>query len=941
MKFKVYHNEDFKPKLNLNKKKTFWTGVVVLLIILFIVSDLGIALVSEYIWMDSLGFSDVFVTIFSARILLFAVGFLLFSCTLFLTLLGIRRAYVRNFQPDELPFVFRHSKLFFLSSWGLSFLYGLIGSSIVQGLGWERFLTYQHQVPFQVSDPVFGHDVAFYVYTLPFWNFVVSSLLGLIVVILIIQGSAYGISKLYWTDWGARVQLMLSVLLFGVVLGAKHFLGRYDTLLSDTINGFQQKSVVYGVSYTDAVINIPLAYVLAALPIISALAVIAGLSRRNWRLLVAGPALYVIVLLFGQLAAWGVQQFMVTPNEFHREEPYLEHNLIFTRQAYGLDNINQQVHPGTGTISGDLVERNSLTLDNVRINDARPLLDVYNQIQSFRTYYQFNDVDVDRYMIDGEYQQVFIGARELNTDQLPSQAQTWVNRTLRYTHGYGIAASHVNEVTPQGQPEFLVKNLPPEGSPEITRPQIYFGEQVYPHVIINTKVDEFNYPEGESNVTYRYTADTGIPMTRLNRFIYAWEEGSPRIFISGLINQESQLLRKRNIMERLNAIAPFLTYDQDPYIVVRDDGTLIWIVDAYTTTRQYPYAEPVGAGFNYIRNPIKAVVDAYTGEVHFYVVDPDDPLWQTYANIFPDLFTEEIPEDIQAHFRYPVNMFTYQAEIFRTYHMSDLEVFYNREDMWAFPTEKYYDQDIIMEPYYITMQLPDEEREEFILMQPFTPNNRQNMIAWLAARNDGENYGELLLYRFPKQRTVYGPQQIENRINQDPYISQQLNLWSQGGSRTIRGNLLVIPIEDTLLYVEPVYIESDSRSSLPEVGKIIVAYQDYIVMEDTFAEAIERLVEMEAGAVRPDGAQPGQDEQTPLIVTAESLVEQLADLFESYRNAMAAGQWEQAGRMMTEIEKQLADWKRQQGGGETGSDEAAETDDEEAESATGQETEVE
>ncbi|QZT32931.1 UPF0182 family protein [Caldalkalibacillus thermarum TA2.A1] len=935
MKFKVYHYHDYQPKKKLNKKKAYWLAAAGLFLMIFVIGDFLFSLLAEYIWMDSLGYSDVFITILSARILLFAAGFLLFSCTLFLTLLGIRRAYLHHFFPEELPFIFRQRKLFMISSLVMASLYGLLGSSVVQGLGWERFLTYQNQVSFQVRDPIFGHDISFYVYSLPFWNFVVSSLLGLVIVILIIQGTAYGLAKLLWRDRGARVQFTLSVMLLGVLLGTKHFLGRYDTLLSDTINGFQQKSVVYGASYTDVVINIPSAYLLGVTPVMAAVAILVGLYRKNWRLIAAVPILYVLVLIGVQLAAWGVQQFVVTPNEFEREKPYLEHSLTYTRQAYGLDNIRQYVNTGSGALSEELLERNSLTLNNVRINDPRPLLDVYNQMQTIRTYYQFNDVDVDRYLIDGEYQQVFIGARELNTENLPAQAQTWMNRTLRYTHGYGIAASHVNHVTPQGQPEFLVKNLPPEGSLNVTRPQIYFGEQNYSSVIVNTKVDEFDYPEGDSNVTYRYTADSGIPMTRFHRFVYAWEEKSPRIFISGLITEESQLLRKRNIMERIKSIAPFLQYDQDPYIVVRNDGTLVWIVDAYTTTRYYPYAEPVRTGFNYIRNPVKVVVDAYTGEVHFYVVDREDPLWQTYANIFPGLFEEKIPEDIRAHFRYPVNLFTYQADIFRTYHMSDLEVFYNREDMWAFPTEKYYDQDILMEPYYITMQLPDEEQEEFILIQPFTPNNRQNMIAWLAARNDGEQYGELLLYRFPKQRTVYGPQQIENRINQDPYISQQLNLWSQGGSRTIRGNLLVIPIEDTLLYVEPVYIESDSHTSLPEVGKIIVAYQDYIVMEDTFEEAIDRLLEMEAGDVRADGQQSGQDEQTPLIVTAEALVDQLADLFNAYRDAMSAGQWEKAGRIMTEIEKQLETWQQQQVINQTAPGEEAEPVDGEEADAEG------
>jgi hypothetical protein len=899
-----HDNAKVRPIRNHNWPSRKWLVGLGLFVLLIILLDVVISLLSDYIWMDSLGYGQVFITLFSTRILLFGAGFLLFGGTLFMTLLGIRRAFARCYLPDELPFFLRHKKLYVLGSLALSFLYGLIGSSVVQGLGWERLLTYRHQTPFQVADPIFGHDISFYVYSLPFFNFMIHTLISLMVIVLIIQGSAYGISRLFWADRGARMQLMVSVLVFGLLWGARHLLQRYETLFNDTINIFQQKSVVYGAGYTDVMVTIPFSYALAVLSVLASLGIIFGLARGNWRLMVAGPLVYVIVLVVGQGAAWGVQQFIVAPNEFEQEKPYLEHNLTYTRRAYDLNDIRQEAHPGLGTLTADVVEQNRPTLDNVRINDYRPLLDFYNSMETVRTYYQFNDVDVDRYRIDGEYQQVFIGARELNADHLPSQAKTWVNETLRYTHGYGIVASHVNRVSPQGQPEFLVSNFPPVGQPEVTRPQIYFGEQPYAPVIVNTTIDEFDHPEGDSIATYRYTAKTGIPMTRLNRFIYAWEERSPRIIISGYIHEESQLLRKRNIMERLNAIAPFLIYDEDPYLVVRDDGTLVWIVDAYTTTRFYPYSEPAGSGFNYIRNPVKAVVDAYTGEVHFYIVDGDDPLLATYQRIFPDMFSHEIPDDIRAHFRYPVNLFSYQADIFRAYHMTDLEVFYNREDMWAFPTERYYNEDISMEPYYITMQLEEAAGEEFILMQPFTPNNRQNMVAWLAARNDGESYGELILYRFPKQETVYGPQQIENRINQDPYISQQLNLWSQGGSRTIRGNLLVIPIGDTVIYVEPVYIQSNSPNALPEVGKVIVAYQDEIAMEDTFEEALEQVLSLDTREMQEE-AEEKPDEK---MGTAEALIEQLAQLFEGYREAMADGEWERAGRIMAEIEERLEQW---------------------------------
>lgn len=911
LKFKVYRNDtpnsgSIKPG---GLKKPFIAlGLIIVLLgaFLFIVNIL-----SEYIWMDNLGFKDVFLTIFSTRILLFGIGFAIYALALFLTLLGIYRVYTQRFNMESLPRLFRVRKLFLWFGLAVSFLFGLIGSGVIQGIGWERFLTYFHQEPFNVNDPVFGEDVSFYVYTLPFWNFVLNMLTGLLLILIIIQGLAFSVFRLYWHERRAKIQLAVTGIFFGLVLAANHFLSRYDTLLTDQVNAFQ-RGVVFGAGYTDHVVNIPLAYVMAVVSIAAVLLGLTGIFRQKMRFLLAAPILYFGIFIAGQGVSFIVQNFLVVPNEFVREEPYLPHNMAYTRQAYGLEEITEIDHPGNLSLSRDMVEQNKLTIENVRVNDARPLIDAYNQLQTFRTYYQFNDVDVDRYVIDGEYRQVFIGPRELNTEDLPEQAQTWVNQKLRYTHGYGVAMSHVNRVTSQGQPEYMLKDLPATGELELTRPQIYFGEQDYHTVVVNTDIDEFDYPAGETNEYHRFSAEAGIPMTLFNRFVYSLEELSPRLLISGQIDADSRLLRKRNVLERLESIAPFLFYDDDPYIVVRDDGTLVWIVDAYTGTSQYPYSESIGQGMNmnYIKNPLKAVVDAYTGEVSFYVVDPDDPLFQTYQNIFPTLFTTDIPEDIRSHFRYPLQLFTYQAMMYRTYHMTDLEVFYNWEDYWQFPTENYYDSDVTMEPYYITMKLAEEEQEEFILMLPFTPNNRQNMIGWMAARNDGEHYGELLVHRFPKQRTIYGPQQIENRINQDPYISQQLNLWAQGGSRVIRGNLLVIPIEDTLLYVEPIYIESDNETSLPEVKQMIVSYGDYIVMESNFENAMNRLLDLLDQGVPAEEA-PGMDEMP--ILTAEELIEALTDLFDRYQEALSDGDWSEAGRVMEELESHLAEWKTQQG----------------------------
>ncbi|WP_027964238.1 UPF0182 family protein [Halalkalibacillus halophilus] len=939
-----YQKLNEKQKANMKRflKPLKWIGMI--LIPLIVIGMLTFNWLTDYIWMQSTGYENVYTTVLMSKLILGAIGFVLYFLITYFTLFWIHRSYVYFLDRSTLPTLILNKKYARIIIFVVAIFFGLIGTSMVQGIGWEPALKLLNYESFGQTDPHFNLDISFYLYVLPFLQFIVSLLLGLSIFMTIIVATAYSVFNMYRESRLAQLHLGISIAFIGLFLAASHLLDPYETLLTDQVNVFQS-SVVYGLSYTDEVVNIPKAYVLAAIAIIGIVMLITALIKGNLIWMAIPIALYITVALAGQLVSAGVQNYIVSPNEFHQESPYLQNNLDLTLHAYDLNDITVEQSPGNQSLDEDMIERNQLTIDNVRINDSRPILDVYNQLQTFRTYYQFNDIDIDRYEIDGEYQQVFLGARELNTSDLPEQARTWVNERLRYTHGYGVTMSHVNELTPQGQPEYILEDLPPEGDLEISRPQIYFGEEQSLNVIVNTEVDEFDYPTGDENMSTRFSADTGVPLAGINRLLFAIEEQSLRMFFSDQITDESQLLATRNIKERVHRIAPFFEYDEDPYIVVRDDGTMTWILDAYLTAENYPYSEPYGEGNNYIRNSVKVAVDAYTGEVDFYMVEEEDPLLQTYANIFPELFTSDIPEDIESHFRYPEELFTIQAEKYGTYHMSNLEVFYNREDRWEFATERYFENDIVMEPYYITMQLPDEEAEEFVLMTPYTPRNRQNMIAWIGARNDGENYGELMVYEFPKQRNIYGPQQIENRINQDSRISQELNLWSQGGSRVIRGNLLTIPIEDTVMYVEPIYIESSNQTSLPEAKQVIVAYGDYIVMEATFDEALDEilsLIEMGAPANMPDveedievGDEPGMDEDVEEDLgegteedgeadpsdepaddpsgdepgmpseDAENRLQEIAELFDTYQEAMTQGEYERAGRIMEEIEDRL------------------------------------
>ncbi len=902
--FTVFENNASKKKPKMSKVKTITLLVIALILI---IGFLSVGFLTDYIWMDSEGFRDVFITMLGSKVLLASAGFVIFLTLSMVTFFWIRSSYISHLDKEQLPPIILEKKKSSAIIFGASFFIGLFGSSLVQGIGWEPLLKFMNQATFGISDPHFDMDISFYMYTLPVLEIALNLLLGLAIFYFLIEAGFYSVFGMYRKSKKAQVHMGVTLGFVGLLLAGLHVLAPYETLLTNQVNIFQE-SAVYGLSYTDQLINIPKSYILAAAAVIGAIWMIIAMNRGKIFSMAIPIVGYVILVVIGQLTSVVVQSFIVSPNEFSKEEPYLAHNLEYTKAAYRLAGIEEQEHPANNTLDNAMVERNMKTIENVRINDVRPLKDVYDQTQTIRPYYSFNDVDIDRYMVDGDYEQVFISARELVTEDLSEQAKTWENLNLSYTHGYGVVMSHVNQVTPQGQPEYMLNNLPPQGVMDITRPQVYFGEESYDEVVVNSKKEEFDYPQGSDNATSNYDAARGIPMTGLNRLLFAINTGNFRMLVSDQITEESLMLHTRNIVDRVNRIAPFFTYDKDPYIFVRDDGSLAWMMDAYLTEERYPYAEPYGnTGENYIRNSVKVVIDAYTGEVNFYPVDPTDPLLQTYQNIFPDLFTDEVPEDIRAHFRYPEMLFTIQASVYGTYHMSNLEVFYNREDVWQFPTEKYYNEDVTMEPYYVTMRLEGNENEEFILMQPFTPRKRQNMIAWMGVRNDGENYGEIFVHRFPKQKNVYGPQQIENRINQDSVISQQLNLWSQGGSEVIRGNLLAIPIEDTILYVEPIYIESSNETSLPEVKQVVVAYEDYIVMEETFEKALGRMLEIvDPGndpniGIDPTDPEEGNEGDDP-ILNAEGTLVELSNLFDAYQIALSQGEWEKAAELMIEIE---------------------------------------
>ena len=708
---------------------------------------------------------------------------------------------------------------------------------------WMAFLTFRHAVPFGLSDPIFGLDAGFYVFKLPLYRFLVGWLLALVTVTLL------GNTLVYLFTQQIRKRKATTHL---SVLGALFLAGKaVDYQFQRLALLDSSRGAIFGAGYTDVHARMPLLQLLTGVFALGTLLLILNIFARRWRwLLIAGGAGLALGML-GPLYPGFVQRFTVQPNELAMERPYIEHNIRFTRYAYGLDNVEESDYEIIGELTAQQLEANADIIDNVRLWDWRPLRTTYEQLQEIRTYYTFADVDIDRYTLDGHLREVTLAVRELDIEQLREDARTWINQHLIYTHGYGLCLSPVAEVSAEGLPSLLVRDIPPRSADPaltITRPEIYFGEKTTNYVIVNTTEDEFDYPSGDQNVYTRYEGPDGVRMGGLlRRMAFSYRFSSTPILLSNALSSDSRILFHRSLSDRVEMLAPMLWLDDDPYPVIVD-GRIVWLYDAYTWSDRFPYSEPGWNsgpvwGLNYIRNTVKVTIAAYTGETTFYVVDPADPLIQTYQAIFPDLFTPgaEMDASLRAHWRYPEQLFLVQANIYAAYHMQDPRVLYNQEDLWQTPTEVRETEETWMSPYYVIMRLPGEGMSEFLMIRPYVPAGKQNMIAWLYADSDGPDYGQLGVYKFSKESLVYGPIQVEGRIDQDPYISQQLALWNQRGSSVIRGNLLVIPLDGTLLYIEPLYLQAES-GRLPELKRVLVAHGNHVAMANDLASALAQVV---------------------------------------------------------------------------------------------------
>jgi len=853
---------------------------------------------TDLLWFESLGLSSVFWTAIKARIGVFFI-FGLLSLVFFLANLLIARN---------------------LSGWGGFFLAGqryyitsrvvnivvvvaALILSVLNGLGsisqWDTILRCLNQRPFGVLDPIFSQDVAFYVFTLPVYRFLRGWLMEVLVITLLGTGAVYlGVQLVAGRQLKfslpLRSWLHLATLgaLFLLVLAWGYRLSGFELLYSS-------RGVAFGASYTDIHAQL-LAYNLSFWTVILCMLLLLGgvASRRPWILAIGGGLWLLAAMGVGGVYPALMQQFDVQPNELIKELPYIGYNIDLTRRAYRLDKIEERDFGSVADLTTEALAEAEPTIRNIRLWDYRPLRDTYAQIQEIRSYYEFVDVDVDRYYLDGEYRQVTLSPREMATEQL--QSRTWVNEHLQFTHGYGLVMSPVNAVTPEGLPELLVRDLPPRTTSglQITRPEVYYGEKTDNYVFVHAALEEFDYPSGDQNVFTTYEGTGGVLFdSPFKRAAFAYRFGDVSVLLSEYLTPESRVMLHRNIHQRVRQVAPFLLFDPDPYLVIVD-GRLVWLQDAYTVTDMYPYSQPYQGHFNYVRNSVKVVIDAYNGDMTFYIVDTEDPLIQAYVAIFPDLFTplEEMPEGLRAHVRYPEGLFIIQAQMNNTYHMQDPTVFYNKEDQWAVAHEMYAGNDQLMEPYYVTMSLEGEDEQEFILIQPFTPANKQNMVGWMAARSDGEHYGKLLLYKFPKQELVYGPLQIEARIDQEPAISGQLSLWHQRGSRVIRGNLLVIPIGNSLLYVEPLYLQAET-GRLPELKRVIVASGEQVIMADTLDEALSSV----AGAPVVTVEEEAVEEATEAHDLALSALEH----YERAQEYLQEGDWAGYGAELEAMRRDL------------------------------------
>lgn len=938
----------------MSKARSLLFIVFIVSLVLWILSGFWATIFVESLWFDQLGFNDVFWTTISAKfftgltfgiVALIGLGVNVYLARYFSS--RLTEVHLVNEEMSELEQLFSSSKIIEIVT-----IIGVLIISAIMGLiglaNWDGILRYFNQESFGATDPIFNLDVGFFVFSLPILHFVRFWFL------LLVIASAIAVT-LYYLYRGAvtieerGIQIRSYARNHICVLGAVVFiLMAWGYRLDMFRLLYSESAFAFGAGYTDLHARLYSLWILlfVALGCAGLFVVTLYSQRRNLPFIAIG-GMIASSLVVGSVYPGLVQYFLVAPNEFDREAPYIQHNIDYTLKGYGLDQVDEVPFQIQENLSAMDIQSNITTINNLKIQDKRPLRRTYQQLQEIRTYYDFSNVDEDRYLIDGEYRQVMLAARELSYNQIPSP--TWQNRHLFYTHGYGLCLSPVNTSTPEGLPDLYVKDIPPVSISDdltVTRPELYFGENMDAYAVVKTTQEEFDYPEGDQNKFSRYEDDGGVELSSyFRRLAFARYFSEANFVISPLITEESQVMFYRRLKSRVENVAPFLDYDHDPYLVIAS-GKLYWIIDAYTTTGSYPYSQrfsgllqmpdqsDLGSGpqsdipglnpppqrrfvqnqptlqqINYIRNSVKVVIDAYSGETDFYLVDEDDPLVLTYQKIFPTLFKplSEMPQLLRDHIRYPRDMFAIQAAMYRIYHMRNPQVFYNKEDMWAVPQQVYAEQEQQVYPYYAVMKTAQMDKEELLLLLPFTPAGKENMIGWMAAHCDAPLYGRIQVYNFPKQELVYGPMQIEARITQDADIAKELTLWNQEGSQVIRGDIIVVPIQDSLLYIEPLYLrQRSSRGGLPELKRVIVAYGNRIAMRETLDQALSTIFSFESSLVlQTSRIVDGKEIIQPREVTLNELAKRAVSHFNDAQNSLQNGDWSGYGESLQNLENLL------------------------------------
>ena len=901
-------------------RRLLWVAIALVLLITYLAST-GIELIVDYIWLDTMGYGQVFLTILSARIVIGLAGFL----TAFL-LLWLNFAYAvrqvgdpMQFLPQEIAITplgqMLTQKFLQRAAAGVSAVIAVL-SGYALTASWEKPMLYLNAVSFNKVDPIFGRDASFYVFTVPFLDQIQSFVWSVGFFALLGSGALYLLrmqaDKNVPSDvipvggFPSKGRLHLAILgaFLLVVMAAGIYLDRFEEL-------HRAGGLFTGPGYAEINGTLPALALKAWTALVAAAVLVFALVRANYRLLIGVAIAFVLVWVGGNVYASLLQRFVVTPNELEKERPFLEHHILATNQAFGLDKIIDRNLDEDVELTARDIANNRPTINNIRLWDHEPLLDTFSQIQEIRTYYEFVSVDNDRYIIDGELRQTMLSPRELNPESLPSRI--WINERLTYTHGYGVTVGPVNRVNEQGLPVLFVKDLPPSTTAEelnITDPEIYYGELAGDYVFVKTNQKEFDYPQGDTNIFTTYNGTGGVQLGSLwRRLLFAVYLRDVEMLLSDDFTEETRILLHRNLFKRVRMIAPFFSYDQDPYLVIHE-GRLVWILDIYTLTDRYPYSEQEADVGNYMRNPVKALIDAKDGRVTFYFVDPEEPIAVAFAAMFPGLVRplSEMPAGLRAHLRHPPGYFNIQANMYATYHMLEINTFFNKEDKWSVPVV----EQKRMEPYFTVMRLPGEAKEEFILMLPFTPQGKDNLAAWMVARSDGENYGQLVVYRFPKQKLIFGPKQIAARINQDPAVSQQITLWDQSGSNVIRGTLLVIPIESSLIYIQPLYLKAED-GRIPELKRVIVAYQNSIAMGLDLEDALAQIFGSDGAAPRVAGTQAAAIQTRPsrgppsAPPGADSLNSRALRQYRALNDAARQGDWARFGRELDALGRTLDD----------------------------------